>query len=367
MTKSDETTTIPVAFATDATYAFPYLAAVQSLFDTCPKNTQVKLYTIIPDDFPREHIDIVFKMAANFNMPEPIFLYPNQEYNNAHMNIGHTTKATYYRLDLPSLLKSESKCIYLDCDVIVTSDITELFEIDIDDQYLAGVKAAGYYYPEKRQQSLANSLGIEAFDQYVNAGVLLMNLELMRKDGVESKFEKLLSKGFDSQDQDIINVACYGKIRTLPPKFNLMVKYHPEDPLAYENVNGVNLAWTEYEWKHACGHPVVVHYADAEKPWDSLMPELSEIWWVQCGKLERSGYAPSLRSVLLPVIGKLDNQRILFAESTERSWQQVQDLHHSVENHQQMLNEIYSSTTWKVGRFVTAPLRWLKRIIVRSK
>ena len=36
------------------------------------------------------------------------------------------------------------------------------------------------------------------------------------------KFIELAKKNYASQDQDVLNVACFGKILTLPPKYNAM-------------------------------------------------------------------------------------------------------------------------------------------------
>jgi lipopolysaccharide biosynthesis glycosyltransferase len=51
---------------------------------------------------------------------------------------------TYYRLLLPSILSDCDKCLYLDSDIIVCGDLYELLKIEIDDSYIAGVKAPWY-------------------------------------------------------------------------------------------------------------------------------------------------------------------------------------------------------------------------------
>jgi len=41
------------------------------------------------------------------------------------------SQETYYRLDLPDLLSKDKKIIYLDVDIVVNGDISELIEIDL--------------------------------------------------------------------------------------------------------------------------------------------------------------------------------------------------------------------------------------------
>ena len=67
---------------------------------------------------------------------------------------------------------------------------------------------------------------------YVNTGVLLMNLKKIREDNMTQKFIKLSKRTYDFQAQDILNIACYGKILTLPPKYNVLVtKLKENNPL----------------------------------------------------------------------------------------------------------------------------------------
>lgn len=67
------------------------------------------------------------------------------------MKIPHITVQTYYRLLIGELLPNEiNKCIYLDSDICVCKDLSELFNIDIKDNYLAGVVAPSHYFSEDR-------------------------------------------------------------------------------------------------------------------------------------------------------------------------------------------------------------------------
>ncbi len=364
---------VPVVMAVDNDYAFPYVASVYSLYKNKNQSTNIQLYTIISNDFMLEICELVRRISASFNQPEPIFLNASNSYDDQSLRIKHTTQATYYRLDLPSLLNHEDKCIYLDCDLIVKSDISELYDIDLEGFYLAGVKAAGYYCPIEDQSNKAAILGIPHFDQYVNAGVLLMNLKMMRKDDLSSRFRELLSKEFESQDQDILNSACYGKIKLLSPKFNLMTKYKPDEKNSYENIEAVSIAWSKEEWEEACENPLIIHYADGIKPWNASQIDKEHFWWQNQKLLEEEGYSLS-PSIILPSFIKsmdllrrdIDNKNSLIAKYVEdihTLQQQRETLTKDVEAlriKEQELIDVYKSRSWKIGRVMTAPIRLIK-------
>ena len=212
-------------------------------------------------------------------MPEAAFYNMQDNYQNIEMQIKHISYATFYRLQLPELLKEVEKCIYLDVDVVVKKDLKEFFDIELGDNYIAGVKAAGYYYPEEKKTATISLLEIDKLDQYINAGVLLINLKKMREDKLTETFEKLLEKNFPSQDQDILNAACYGHIKVLPLKYNAMTKYNVGIKDEYDRIECLHICYTREEWNEACETPVIIHYADRWKPWQDLRGNFVQEWW----------------------------------------------------------------------------------------
>ena len=80
------------------------------------------------------------KEIKDFNLK---FVPIDENLFDVYKKIGthsYISLSTYYRLKLPSLLPDVDKVLYLDCDVIVNSDLSKLFENDISDYYAAGVK-----------------------------------------------------------------------------------------------------------------------------------------------------------------------------------------------------------------------------------
>ena len=130
------------------------------------------------------------------------------------------TIATFYRLFIPFVLPNTiEKAIYLDGDIIVTLDINEFWQIELADKPLGVVTC----YP-------IGLRGIVKSEDYFNAGVLLMNLNILRKEEetvkAGMKFFSENSQHLKWGDQDLL-VYCFGaRAMKLPQKFNCQVQFH---------------------------------------------------------------------------------------------------------------------------------------------
>ena len=126
----------------------------------------------------------------------------------AFENINKSQKAlsSYYLLLVGDLLSKElNKCIFLDVDICVCKDLSELFNIDIKDNYIAEVSEPDYYLSEEQN---FKRLNISSIKQYVNLGMLIMNLKQMRRNNMTQKFIELSIRNYEFHGKDIINVAC---------------------------------------------------------------------------------------------------------------------------------------------------------------
>jgi lipopolysaccharide biosynthesis glycosyltransferase len=276
------------------------------------------------------------------------------------IQIEHISAATYYRLKLPELLKDVKKCIYLDSDVVVKSDLSELFRINVDDKYIAGVPAAGYYYPDSKVQVKVTELGIPDLDNYVNAGVLIMNLANMRRDNLSEEFYFLLNKNFGSQDQDILNVACYNKIRKLPFKYNVMTKYPIDDKGAYTKSEMLQRAYTRSEWNGGRKNPVIIHYADVCKPWDSVESARMKDWW-EVVKLLPEDIAMGFYAGFFDRIEEMSSTGVQIKTLKASIKELKEENKESVSALKKQLQKIKSSKAYKLGMLLTWPVRALKR------
>ena len=263
--------TIPIVLSSDDEYILYMYTTMISILENKKKNTYYAFYLLVPDKFSQINANKILSIADKYICYINFIFIKEKIFNYIKMNIPHITLPTYYRLLIADLLPNEiDKCIYLDVDICVCKDLTDLFNIDIKDNYIAGVVSPVYFFNEKKH---CKRLNLTSMKQYINAGVLIMNLKQIRKDNITKKFIKLSKKNFESQDQDVLNVACYGKILTLPPKYNVQVlKFKDNNPLLRE-------LYKEKDIIEAKNTPYIIHYSNKRKPWNSIDIYMEKYWW----------------------------------------------------------------------------------------
>lgn len=164
---------------------------------------------------------------------------------------SHVTAEGFFRLYAVNLLKDMDRVLYLDIDTVVDGDLTELFEMDFEGNYFCAAEDS----KDKDWTALKGKLGIPYEYPYINSGVLLMNLELLRdvvdKDFVCDFLRKHHAR-FSFCDQDLINKAWYDKIKVISNKYNCMCR-EPKGmrPARYE------------------GHSLINHYTGPVKFWNN--------------------------------------------------------------------------------------------------
>lgn len=400
---------VPVVMAADMGYLAPTLVAIDSLFRHSNDPSTIDLYLIVPETDRALFEMSVGQVAAKYGVAPPTFLEPAQTYEDAYLVVPHISAATYYRLALPDLLPHLDHCIYLDGDIVVCEDLTELINSLQESDLIAGVRAAGYYWPESGRSYHQNRLELPEFDTYVNAGVLVMNLRLMRELNCAQQFDSLIGREYESQDQDILNKVCYSRIRILPPRFNLMTKYGPSKSDSFERLACLKMCYGEADWKQAQKSPSVIHYADKCKPWTDDQMDLASVWWDQAE--ESLSYIDAIRASL-PLVKKnlkaldasrdelqkcvaecddlkrqlsderqkkedaaaqlgktreelAEAERTIGAMRDERK--KADDRIAALSKESQVLKSkiegIYASWTWRLGRIVIAPVAAVKRLV----
>ncbi len=261
-------TAIPICLASDNNY-MPYTyVTINSILSNKNKGTKYKFILLHPDDIEIHHKQNLNKLISK-SLCEVEYINMKENFKEIKIQLSHISLATFYRLLLPNLLKNYDKCIWLDGDLIVLDDLEELYNTDINNYYLAGVKAP-YIVVDNNYHK---QLNIPSMDYYINAGVALWNLKLLRKEDFVNKFMRLLPNNYLMQDQDIMNVACYSKIKILPLKYNFMTKtLDLKQELIKYNV------FSKQDFKKGVQNAKIIHYASPQKPWNSDC-RYNKIWW----------------------------------------------------------------------------------------
>ncbi|MBQ4122060.1 MAG: glycosyltransferase family 8 protein [Clostridia bacterium] len=249
---------IPIVFSTDDHYV-PFLdVAIRSLIanaSTVYEYRIIVLNTGLNEDNIRK---VMQSEKPGFKIDFVDISKQVEDIKSRFKDVYHFSVVTYYRLFIASLFPQYDKVIYLDCDLVVLGDISELYYTELGDNIL-GAAPEQYVQNTKEFRLYAEkALGVDP-DGYVNAGVLLINLKEFRKNNIEEKFIKLISEyDFDllDPDQAYLNYLCLGKIHILP--------------------NG----WNKEPMPLLCeGRKNIVHYALYQKPWQYRDMADGEYFW----------------------------------------------------------------------------------------
>lgn len=187
----------------------------------------------------------------------------------------HITKTCYFRFFLPELLPQIKKILYVDVDLIFCDDAAKCFDFNIGQHLIAGCqdKAVAHlnFGDFEKSHTLLKRLGYSDIHNYVNSGVLLMNLDEMRKCNLTKSMLKLASTyQFPFHDQDVINLACEGRIVHLDDRWN--VTTHTALWLYPSNIQQ-EFKERMQEWNFG-----IIHYPGAAKPWNSDQGILPKVW-----------------------------------------------------------------------------------------
>ena len=254
---------IPIFFAIDDGY-MPFLAvALESLIDNASNNYYYSiktLYTNINEDnkrkinkYKRDNVNIEFVDLNYYIEKVKDKLYTRDYY----------TKTTYFRLFIANLYPQYNKAIYLDSDIVVLGDISELYNVELGDNLIAAAPDDVIQTTRVFQEYAEKVVGVADYRNYFNAGILLMNLDEFRKFNFQEKFLYLLEtiKFTVAQDQDYLNRLCKGKVKIIDkgwdrmpvatddyPKENIKIIHYnlADKPWRYDNIK-----YQEYFWKYA--------------------------------------------------------------------------------------------------------------------
>jgi lipopolysaccharide biosynthesis glycosyltransferase len=130
---------------------------------------------------------------------------------------------TYCRILLPQLV-NVPRLIYLDCDVLVFRDLSELFDLELAPRkVLAAVRDSETLSLSQDSLVLAKAMNLPVEGAYFNCGVMLTNLDELRTQRFFERAVEFLNsrtRHYRFWDQSAINFLLHGQIDTLPEHWN---------------------------------------------------------------------------------------------------------------------------------------------------
>ena len=261
---NNNTNEIPIFFTVDNNY-IPFLAVtLESIVDNISSQNSYKIIVLYKENMSQENIEKINRYKReNFNIE---FVDLKDKLGNIEEKLytrDYYSKSTYYRLLIPELYKEYDKAIYLDSDIVLLSDIANLYNIDLEDSLIGAAPDEAIANVKAFQEYAEKVVGVSSYTKYFNAGVLLMNLKELRDSRFQDKFLYLLEtvKYSVAQDQDYLNRICKGRVKIIDGSWDKMPiggRILKEDELNLLHFNLISKPWLfegiayeEYFWKYA--------------------------------------------------------------------------------------------------------------------
>lgn len=198
-----------------------------------------------------EKIKTIRAFISNFNSENQIILkFFDFDLSSKIFSskIDHITSATFMRLFIPEILENVvGSLLYLDNDTFVDGDIAEIKTIINKGGNYAQSLNIKSEWPKKLAEILQRDI-----DKYYNAGVLILDLDKLRKENFVNQAKKFLDTNhsfIEMGDQDVLNSLV--KFKDISSNYNIGRPDWPKHHFDYEN--GLR----------------IFHFISYAKPWNS--------------------------------------------------------------------------------------------------
>ena len=238
-----------VVLAANAAYSEQVLTTIKSI--VC-HNRFIKFY-VINSDFPTEWFVSMRKKLAKLNCQIVNARVDGSHISQYKTNIHYSVFLRYFT----ATFVEEDQALYLDCDIVVTRDLSEIFAVDLGSYPLGAVR----------------DLGGEVYfgEQIFNSGVLLINVNYWRENDIAGQLIEMTDNLHDKvsqDDQSILNMLFENRWMELPFAYNCIT---------------LHTTFSDYEPEKGL-YPPVIHYLTERKPWKEYTQSIyREVWWFYQG------------------------------------------------------------------------------------
>lgn len=254
-TASGQEPTLNLLVTLDARYLPPLKVMLTSLLHANPFS-KVDLYLLHSSLSEEDLKELEALPEGNRCRLYPIFM-DDSRLEGAPISDRYP-REMYYRIFAARYLPRHlDRVLYLDPDMIILGSLHELYTLPLGNHLFA---AASHVRSGVIQKF--NELRLDMEDgPYINSGVMLMNLDLLRREqDVEAVYRYIEEhrKSLLLPDQDILSGLYASRILPLDPyRYNMTEKLFALRPDSD--------AWLNLDWVRR--HSVIIHYCGRNKPW----------------------------------------------------------------------------------------------------
>lgn len=258
---------IPVVFCTNDKYVPNLLVSALSVLKNSLVKNRIRIF-VLYKELSNDNIKRIESLDKNISVLNISCLLSENEKNLK--TCGHFSSDMYLRWYIPEIFYQYRKIIYLDCDIVCQADITELYQMSLENKVIG---ACLNLQDVKKAEYRERVLGVSAA-KYINSGVLILDTHgFISKDYKANLFEFVRSNPkIDCPDQDAINVVCCDDIKLIDYVWN--VQWHH-----YFQSKGKELTFSWKEYLKRIEAPKIIHYTSNVKPWIDKTKYKADLFW----------------------------------------------------------------------------------------
>ena len=302
-----------ILFSSDDNYARHLGVALLSLLIHNKRSPKILIY-VVDNNICSDNILKLEQITSSFENAKMILIPFKKWSDRLHLNMAWPISlSSYARLFVAEMLPlSVDRLLYLDCDMLVNDDISDLWNTDLGHNIIGAIQ-------DRVPAKVKISIGLDSNDCYFNAGMLLIDLKKWRNVDMSKKCLSFIESHHGEvvhHDQGVLNGVLKGHWLRLPLKFNVMTihymmsqpkiqkyfkdesSFYGNEEISFSKANPTILhftpSFTSHPWERNCKHPLRSLYQNTlnETPWKGIPLENDRNpWYVQLLNL-RYQYLP---------------------------------------------------------------------------
>lgn len=230
-----------IGFISSKSYLKYAKTMIKSLVDN--NSDAVNIYILSTE---LDENDIIFFNQLRDNVSAKLLIVEKNIFNNIQ-EFGHYGIYTYFRpICYMFLPENVERILWLDLDLIIVDNLRDFYDSDFEGNVFIGCEDLIGTVEKCMKEELINRYELDRNQKIFNAGILLMNIKLLREEDPKLEMISLANEKdlLRFADQDILNILYGKRIKYISNKYNFMTMYKNK----YDD------------------SPCIIHYAGEIKP-----------------------------------------------------------------------------------------------------
>lgn len=257
-----------ILFSSDDNYARHLGVAMYSLMIHHKKAKRLNFF-VVDNHISEDNLSKLRQVVEGFSNSAITFIPFDSYLKELKLDMPWPiSMSAYARLFAADLLSKDiDRVLYLDCDMIINHDLSELWEYDLSDYCIGAVQ-------DQVSTKVKEAVGMNPNSPYFNSGMLLVDLKKWRELDVCSKamdFIKQHKGRVTHHDQGVLNALFCNKWKRLPLKYNVMtVNYLMSLSKIHHFYKDQSSFYSEQEVDTSKFTPLILHYTPSftSRPWE---------------------------------------------------------------------------------------------------